>query len=226
MFAEIFVRGNQKAAGAAGGIADHVLWPWRHHVHHQRNDVARGAELTVLPGAGDLRQHVFVEVALGVAILHRDFGEKIDHLGEQRGCRNGEARSFHVGRMRRIGLGHIAQERKYVLGDDLEHRRRVLVLQPGPAHFLISEAATLADLVLTRREYAALNRLLKPISLVLLAGVRLVQPTHEQEIGDLLDHLERIGDAARPECVPHAIDLGAKFASQHATSDSYVSQVA
>ena len=226
MFAEIFVRGNQKAAGAAGGIADHVLWPWRHHVHHQRNDVARGAELTVLPGAGDLRQHVFVEVALGVAILHRDFGQKIDDLGEQRRRWNGEARALHVRGVRGVGFGHVAQERKDVFGYDLEHRRRVLVLQLGPAHVLISNAAALADLVLARREDAPFDRFFKPISLVLLAGVRLVQPTHEQEIGDLLDHLERIGDAARPECVPHAIDLGAKFASQHATSDSYVSQVA
>ena len=43
----------------------------RGHLHHEPDDVARGAELAVLPGAGDLAEHVLVEVALGVAVLHR-----------------------------------------------------------------------------------------------------------------------------------------------------------
>ena len=213
--AEIFARRDQEAAGAAGGIADHVLRTRRHHLDHQRDDVARGAELAVLAGGRDLRQHVFVEVALGVAILHRDFGEEIDHLGQQRRRRNGEARALHMGGVRGVGLGHVAQEREDVLGDDLEHRRRVAVLQPRPAHVLVGDAAVLADLVLARREDAPLDRLAEAIGLVLLAGMRLVEPAHEQEVGDLLDDLERIGDATRPKSVPDVVDLGSKFTCQH-----------
>ena len=33
------------------------------------DDVPRGAELAVLSGAGDLAQHVLVDVALGVAVV-------------------------------------------------------------------------------------------------------------------------------------------------------------
>ena len=36
-----------------------------------------------------------MEVALGVAILHRDIGKQIDDL-EQRGRRDGEARALHM----------------------------------------------------------------------------------------------------------------------------------
>jgi len=37
--------------------------------------------------------------------------------------------------------------------------------------------------------------------------MQVVQPAHEQEVGDLFDDFERIGDAARPEGVPHIIDF-------------------
>jgi hypothetical protein len=45
--------------------------------------------------------------------------------------------------------------------------------------------------------------------------VELVQPADKEEIGDLLDDLERVGDAARLKAVPDAIDLAAKFARDH-----------
>ena len=56
----------------------------RGHLHHQLDDVARRAELAVLPGAGDLAEHVLVEVALGVAVLHRDVVDHVHDLGQQR----------------------------------------------------------------------------------------------------------------------------------------------
>ena len=41
--------------------------------------------------------------------------------------------------------------------------------------------------------------------------MRLIKPAHEQEIGDLFDNFERIGDPAGPEGIPDIIDLGAEF---------------
>ena len=171
------------------------------------------------PARGDLAEHVFVEVALGVAILHRDVGEQVDDLGQQRRRRDGEARALHVRGMRRALLGHRAQERKDVLGDDLEHA------SPGRC----SSAATSACPRRRRRrpvpmpslpfgKDAPLHRLAEAVRLVLLARMGLVEPAHEQQVGDLLDHLERIGDAARPEGVPDLVDLRAEFTCQHALS--------
>ena len=113
-----------------------------------------------------------------------------------------------------------------MFGDDLEHGRRVAVLQPRPAHVLIGNAAVLTDLVLTRGKDTPRHRLAETVGLVFFAGMRLVQPPHEQEVSDPLDHFERIGDATGPKGIPYIVDLGAKFTSQHAAPDRYVSQVA
>ena len=71
VLAQVLAGGHEEAAGAARRIADHVLRRRRGHLDHQPDDVARRAELAVLPGGGDLAEHVLVEVALGVAVLHR-----------------------------------------------------------------------------------------------------------------------------------------------------------
>lgn len=72
---------------------------------HQRDDVEGRAELSVLAGAGDLAQHGFIKIALGVAILHRQFVE-VDHLHQQRRRGNGEAHVLHVRGVRRAVLRH------------------------------------------------------------------------------------------------------------------------
>ncbi len=48
---EVLGGGDQEARRAAGRVADHVLGRGCGHVHHQLDDVARRAELPVLPGA-------------------------------------------------------------------------------------------------------------------------------------------------------------------------------
>jgi hypothetical protein len=63
--AQHLARRHQKPRRAARRVADHVFGLRRGEFHHQADDVARRAELAVLPGAGDLAQHVFVNVALG-----------------------------------------------------------------------------------------------------------------------------------------------------------------
>jgi len=87
---------------------------WRHHqfermdrvrpatplgggyLDHQLDDMAGGSELAVLSGGGDLAEHVLVEVALGVAVLHGYAVEQVHHLGEQRRRGDGEAGVFHM----------------------------------------------------------------------------------------------------------------------------------
>jgi hypothetical protein len=50
---------------------------------HQLNDVGRRAELSVLPGGGDLRELVLVHVALGISVIHVDAVDQQDGLREQ-----------------------------------------------------------------------------------------------------------------------------------------------
>ena len=63
------------------------------------------------------------------------------------------------------------------------------------------------------REDDPLDRLAETVCLVLLAGMGLVQPAHKQEVGDLFDHLERVGNTARPKGIPDVIDLRSKLSS-------------
>jgi len=55
------------------------------HFHHEPDDVTRSAKLPILPGAGNLAEHVFVEIALGVPIFHRDLVDHVHNFSQQRG---------------------------------------------------------------------------------------------------------------------------------------------
>ena len=50
---------------------------------------------------------------------------------------------------------------------------------------------------------------------VLFQGVQVVEAAQEEQIGDLLHHLQRVGDAARPEGVPDLVDLAADFTADY-----------
>jgi len=50
-----------------------------------------------------------------------------------------------------------------------------------------------------------------PFRISLLFLVDLVEPLHEEQIGDLLNGCERIGDAASPELVPELIYFAFEF---------------
>ena len=170
---------------------------------HELDDVARGAELAVLPGAGDLPEHVFVEVALRVAVLHRHVIDHVHDLREQRGLRDGEARVLHVVRVGGIVAAERAQEREDVIVHDGEHFRRREMLEARPAEIVAGATARVVAL----GEDAALHRLFEPRGFALLQRVQIVEPFQEKQVGDLLDDFEGIGNAAGPELIPDAVNL-------------------
>ena len=98
VLAQIFVAGDHEAGGTAGGIAEDIGWHGRDQGDHHLDDMARGAELAVLSGAGELAKHVLVEVALGVAVLQGNLVQHIHHAGQQARFfgREGEAGVFHM----------------------------------------------------------------------------------------------------------------------------------
>ncbi len=66
------------------------------------------------------------------------------------------------------------------------------------------------------RENAARDRLLCPVGFVFLECVKIVESPDEEEVGNLLDDFERIGNAACPKGIPDLIDLTADFTGEHA----------
>lgn len=64
-------------------------------------------------------------------------------------------------------------------------------------------------------ENTAAHRLLGSLAPALLPGFQLIQPPNKQQVGELLQHLQRVGDAAAPEGIPDPIDLVAQLAGEH-----------
>jgi len=102
-----------------------------------------------------------------------------------------------------------------VLTDDCEHFTRCQVFEVRPGQVLVGAAAVLADVVLAFGKDAALHGLVEPGGFVLGQRVQVVQAAEEEEVGDLLHHLQGVGDAAGPEGVPDAVDLGFDCAGDH-----------
>ena len=84
ILAEVLAGRNQKPCRAACRITNHVVGRRLYHLNHQTDDVPRCAKLSVLSRRRDLAEHVFVKVALGIPILHRDLVDHVDDLCEQR----------------------------------------------------------------------------------------------------------------------------------------------
>jgi hypothetical protein len=76
-----------------------------------------------------------------------------------------------------------------------EHLGRSEVLEARPAVILIRPALR----ILACWEDLTFHRLLESIGLVLFKRMQVVETTNEEEVGDLLDHLQRIRDPAGPE---------------------------
>ena len=168
---QVLARYDEEAACATGRIADDILGHGSSQLHHELDDVARGAELTILTGAGDLAEHVLVKIALGVGVFH---GHAVDHvhdLGEQRGRGDREARPLHVVRVSRTIAAEGAQEGEHVLADDREHFLGFKMLEVRPAQVVISPAFGIIAL----RDDTAFHRLLQPHRFVYLQGMEVVQ---------------------------------------------------
>jgi hypothetical protein len=95
-----------------------------------------------------------------------------------------------------LGVGRFlaaerAEEWEDVFADNLKHLLGFKVLEPRPAVVVVGPLPG----VLPLGKDAPLHRLLGGVRLVLFECVQVVEPLDEEQIGDLLDHFERIGDA-------------------------------
>jgi hypothetical protein len=61
----------------------------------------------------------------------------------------------------------------------------------------------------------AFDRDIEGAGLLLFENLEFIQAANKQKIGDLLDHFQRIRDAAGPKSVPQAVNLIAKFSGHH-----------
>ena len=97
----------------------------------------------------------------------------------------------------------IAKKREDVFTQHDVHLRRSEVAEPGPAQILVGPVPG----VLPLGEDPPFDRFFGGVGLVFGQGVQIVQTADKQHVGDLLDHLDRVGDATRPEGIPDAVNF-------------------
>lgn len=233
-FADIFRRRDEEARGAAGGIADGILRHGAQQLHHHLADVLGGAELAVLPGGGELAEHVFVEIALHVQVgdvvlieIVQPGDDLLEHLGrgdQEHGvghiageggvgliAGDGRRGLQHLALLRDVGqaaMPHVLDGGKDPAGDHIVNGPGIAMLEAAPAHCLPrgGSGEDLGD--------AAPGGVLESLRLQLL----FVQRADEHQIGQLLDHRERIGDAACPEIRPDFVHFVFDCTGNHTVS--------
>ena len=94
----------------------------------------------------------------------------------------------------------------------LDEGRAVHRTEAMPAQMLL---AVPLDAIGFRIGEDPFERLLGASGLLLVPHLGDVQQAQEHQVGDLLDHRQGIGDTARVEFEPQAIDLAAKCSGNH-----------
>jgi hypothetical protein len=103
-----------------------------------------------------------------------------------------------------------------VLVHDLEHFLGLEMLEARPAAIFVGAPAAFADAVLAFGEDAAFELPeLEAGGLVFLQRVEVVEALEKEEVGDLLDDFEGIGNAAGPEGISEGVNLTADLAGEH-----------
>ena len=93
--------------------------------------------LPFLASGGDFSEHVLVEIALRIAVLHRHVVDEVDNFGEQSRGWNREPCVLHV-----VGVGGFVgaeglQEGENMLADDGVHLARLKILENRPAKVFV-----------------------------------------------------------------------------------------
>ena len=195
----ILRRRHQKAPRPTGRITDHLMGTWSHQRHHHLDNVARRAKLPIRPCCCQLREHVLIQIALRIPILHRNLINLSHHIRQQRRIGNQKHRILHM-----TGIGTLPSTAPQILN------KRKCLIPHNPQHLLrirqILKMRPPRRLKL-RWKLRILYLPSNPPSLFLLIQLQIIQPLNKKEIRDLFDNRKRITDAVIPKRCPQAINL-------------------
>ena len=153
---QVLTRRNQKAGGAASGIADDFVRLGVHQLDHHTDNVARGTELTVQTGLCDFGEQIFIGVAAHIhrlRFIHQavDFIQRVHHFGKQQRCgqlENGVVHVFGVGTV--LVTVQIFDKRKHPFLHGGVHFLRREIVENAPFELLTVNGA-LTDLYLVSK---------------------------------------------------------------------------
>ena len=198
--AQVFAGGGEEACGAAGRVDKPVGDLRLSQRHDEFDDVAWCSELSVRAGGGQFGQHVFVQVAGHVLIGELQLR---DHRRDRRQCcrvRDQERCVFHVGDKPAVTCG----AELFDVVEPFAERgeacfRRIDGQQLGKAQVVVGGVVKYLGVIRLRTQCVG-----EELGLCLA----FVELAHEQQVGELLDDGDWVGDAAGPKSVPNAVYLG------------------
>ncbi len=211
---EVFHGAGEKACGAAGRVADDLGGLWGDQLDHRVDDMARRAELAVDTGGGELAQQVFVDIALYVALGQR---QVVDHLHS--GGKHGLVLDLQVGVLHVLAdMAKAFTLAALAFGDaELGEEGVDLLLEVAvqllAAH--VAEVLPAQQLAFRGIGEEAVEGLAGAVGFALGHVFLHVEHAGEHQVADLLDHSQRVGDAASPEFFPEFVDVVADFAGEH-----------
>ena len=198
---------HYEASRTHGRVADGVAQGGLHHVHHHTYDMARGAELTVVARGCHLAQHVFVDIAHGVAVVHVQGIYAFHYLHQCARVLNQESSTCHESAVGRFPARvEVLDEGECITADDAKHLLCLLVLEHAPAQRLVGHLAVRVGVVpCPLLEGGVLHRHTHNAGIGLLGLLRIVQHLHEEQICHLLQNGNGIRYATRPKRIPNGV---------------------
>ena len=198
-------------------VANRIVQIRLHHLDHHADNVSRRTELPVVAACGHLAQHILINVAHRIAVVHVEPVDTIHNLRKRACIRNQERGTFHEAAVRRfLTVVQRLDEREHIARNRSEHRLGILVLEHMPAEALvrnilfgigIAPVAALENSVLERNAHDVRVRLFRALAIV--------QHLHEEQVSHLLQNRDGVRDAARPKSIPDGVYAVLDFASNH-----------
>ncbi|MCY1432509.1 hypothetical protein D9M71_485090 [compost metagenome] len=182
--------------------------------------MARRAELAVDAGGGELAQQVFVDIALHVALSQRQGMNHLHGGGQHRLVLDLQIGVLHVladmaeaFTPTTLALGTAA------LGEEGIDVLLEMLVQLLAAH--VVEVLPAQPLAFRGIGEQAVECFAGAVGFALGHVFLHVEHAGEHQVADLLDHGQRVGDAASPEFFPELVDIVADFAGEHSVVSIY-----
>ena len=215
---QVFFRCHQETGSTASRVADGKVGLGLHQLHHHLDDMARGTELTIETGLGNLGEQILIDVAADIAVLHLlhlviNLIQAVHHLAQQQRGGQLEDGIAHV-----LGIGtvltavQILDEGKYPFLHDRVHSACVKVMEYRPLQL------SAIDFPLTDFHFIRKNTLEGQAQHGTFLGtkiIRRIQIMDKHQICDLLNDIQRVYQAACGENIPQAVNSIFQFACNH-----------
>ena len=219
----IFNSLNEESGRTHGWVADVIFRSRLHHLHNHSDDVSGRAELSVGAACRHLAENVFIYIAHRIAVVHVERIHAIYHLGKGSGVGNEEDSRLHVAAVGAFfACADVLDEFEHVLSYHLEHIVSAQVFEHVPAQAFVRDSSLLlvggsvgVNPELSFGEGRVFHLAIPVACVLFFLQLLVVEHFHEEDVGHLFQHGDRVCNASHKECVPYLVYLVFDFSCYH-----------